>query len=225
MFEQTPADEFLSELADLHAMILDVLDSPRKAQWHWPSFYLLYVDMDRLAGVLTRVEYMFVPPFSRSTESLRDEEGVADDNALFALLDRQQKEILGWLFKMYRYTGASSMNPAAHARLGAHVHPKSGWYQTFMRDYRSGIVTPDGTALHRVALPVNVGGTSERINDITASCMLRRQSFDMSTPAARAALGHATDEARSRLGMVQAAMTAFLTAHCTLSDLLHPCSH
>lgn len=63
MFEQTPAHEFLLELADLHALILDVLDSPRKAQWHWPSFYLLYVDMDRLARVLTRVGYMFALAF------------------------------------------------------------------------------------------------------------------------------------------------------------------
>lgn len=108
---------------------------------------------------------------------------------------------------------------------GAHVHPKSGWYQTFVRDYRSGIVTPDGTTLHRVALSVDVGAASERIDDITARCMLRRQSFETSTPEARAALERATDEAQSRLGIVQAAMTEFLSADCTLPDLLHPCSH
>lgn len=225
MFEQTPAHEFLSELADMHDLILDVLNSPRKAQWHWPSYYLFYVDMDRLAGLLTRVGYVFEPPLAHCAEAPPHAKRVANDNALFTLLDRQQKEIVGWLFKMCRYVEASPVNPAVHARLSAHVHPKSGWYQTFMRDYRSGIVTADGTALHRVALPVDVDVAGERIDSITASCMLRRQSFDISTPAARAALGRATDEARSRLGTVQAAMTEFLTAHCTLSDLLHPCSH
>lgn len=225
MFEQTPAHEFLSDMADLHALILDVLDSPRKAQWHWPTYYLLYVDMDRLAGLLRRVGDVFEPPFAHFGEPATVEEHVANDNALFALLDKQQKEIVGWLFQMYRYTGTPPMNPAVRTRLGAHVHPKSGWYQTFMREYRSGVVTADGIALHRVALPIDLGAADERIDDITANCMLRRQSFDISTPAARAALARATDEAQSRLGRVQAAMTEFLTAHCTLADLLHPCSH
>jgi len=225
MLEQTPAHEFLSELADLHALILGVLDSPRKAQWHWPSYYLLYVDMDRLAGLLGRVRHVFEPPFAHFGEPPTVEAHVADDNALFALLDKQQKEIVGWLFQMYRYTGTPPMNPAARTRLGAHVHPKSGWYQTFMREYRAGVVTADGNTLHRVALPIDLGAADGRIDDLTADCMLRRQSFDISTPAARAALARAVDEAQSRLGKVQAAMTAYLTAHCTLADLLHPCSH
>jgi len=225
MLEQTPAHEFLSELADLHALILGVLDSPRKAQWHWPSYYLLYVDMDRLAGLLRRVRHVFEPPFAHFAEPPSVEALVADDNALFALLDKQQKEIVGWLFQMYRYTGTPPMNPAARTRLGAHVHPKSGWYQTLMRECHAGVVTADGNTLHRVALPIDLGAADGRIDDLTADCMLRRQSFDISTPAARAALARAVDEAQSRLGKVQAAMTAYLTAHCTLADLLHPCSH
>lgn len=225
MPEQTSAHEFLTELADLHAMILGVLDSPRKAHWHWPSFYLLYVDMDRLGGLLTRVKHALEPPFAHLGKQPAFEENVEDVNALFALLDKKQKAILGWLFQMYRYTGTSPMNPEARSRLGAHVHPKSGWYQTFVREYRSGIVTTDGNTLQRIALPVDPGALHAQIDHSSASCMLRHQSFDISTPTARAALSHATDVALSRLGMVQAAMTAFLKAHCRLEDLLHPCSH
>lgn len=225
MFEQTYAHEFLSELADLHALILDVMDSPRKAQWHWPTYYLLYVDMDRLAGLLRQIADVLEPPFGHLSEPPTVEEHEAHYNALFARLDKQQKAIVGWLFQIYRYTGPHSLNPAAHARVGAHVHPKSGWYQTFMREYRSGVVTTDGNTLHRVSLPIDLGATDARIDDNTASCMLRHQSFDISTPAARVALARATNEAQSQLGKIQAAMTAFLSTQCTLADLLYPCSH
>ena len=223
--EQTPAHDFLSELPDYAGLILDVLDSPRKSSWHWPSYYLLYVYVDRLAGMLARVRYVFEPPFAGFGESITLKERTADANTLFALLDKQQKAIMNWLFQMYRYSRADPDNPATHKRLGAHVHPKSGWYQTFMREYRSGLVTVDGASLQRVALAIDPAAADERIDQVTACCLLRHQSFDMGTPAATAALAQATDEAAKRLGKVQARMTAFLTDHCTLADLLHPCSH
>jgi hypothetical protein len=223
--EHTPAHEFLSELGDINAFILDVLNSPRKAQWHWPSYYLLYVDVDRLAGLLVRVRHLFEPPFEGFGEQATTEEFVESGNELFDLLDKQQKAVIRWLFQMVRYTRPNATDPAAHERLKAHVHPKSGWYQTFMGEYRAGVLAADGKVLQRTALPIVQGATGERIDDITARCMLRQQSFDISTPAARLALAQTTDELQVRLGKVSAAMTAFLLANCTLSDLLHPYSH
>jgi hypothetical protein len=223
--DYTPAHEFLSELGDINAFILDALNSPRKAQWHWPSYYLLYVDVDRLASLLVRVKYLFRPPFEQPGEPPAAEERVADANELFAQIDRLQKAVVQWLFQMYRYTDANPADPAGHRRLGAHVHPKSGWYQTFMSDFCSGVLAADGNTLQRVALPIDAGTVGERIDNITARCMLRQQVFDLGSPAAREALAHATDEAQSRLGRVIGTMTAFLAANCDIADLLHPCSH
>lgn len=223
--EYTPAHEFLAELGDINAFILDVLDSPRKAQWHWPSYYLFYVDVDRLAGLLERAKYLFDPSFQQFGEPPAVEEFVVAANELFALLDGQQKAVVRWLFQMYRYTGINLAAPAAHGRLGAHVNPKSGWYQTFMSDFRSGVVTTDGSTLQRVALPINPGAAGEPIDNMTAGCMLRRQAFDIGSPAVRAALVRATAEVRSRLGEVMGTMTTCLAANCSMADLLHPCSH
>jgi hypothetical protein len=223
--EYTPAHEFLAELGDINAFILNVLDSPRKAQWRWTSFYRLYIDVDRLAGLLVRVNRIFRPPFEEFGGVPAVEELVASHNELFAMLDEQQKTVVQWLFQMYRYTGSNPTYPAVHESLKAHVHPKSGWYQTFMSEYRSGVLAADGNMLRRTVLPIDPGATSVPIDGTTAMCMLRQQSFDISTPAARLALARATDEVQSRLGKVGAAMTAFLAANCTLSDLLHPCSH
>lgn len=214
----------MSELGDINALILDVLDSPRKAQWHWPSYYLLYVDLDRLDNLLARVKYVFELSFGALGEPQTVAERVADDNALFALLDNQQKAVINGLFQMYRYTGPNPADPAAHKRLGAHVHPKSGWYQTFMDEYRSGVVAADSNTLRRVALPIDQAATGVRIDNIAAGCMLRRQVFDTSTRDGKSALAHATGEVRKQIGKVLDPMKAFLAAHCTVPDLLHPFS-
>ena len=223
--QTTSADEFLSELGGISALILDVLDCPRKAQWHWPSCYLLYVDLDRLDGLLVQVQYMLQPPFDSIGEQPPLDERVRDDNALFEQLDTQLKAIVTRLFPMYRSTGANPANPAARERLGAHLHPKSGWYQTFLDEYCSGAVTRDGDTLQRVALPIDPTAAGEHIDNTSARCMLRHQSFDLSTPTARSSLAHATAEVRTRLRNVLAAMTAYLAANCTMTDLLHPRSH
>lgn len=223
--DYTPAHEFLADIGDINALILDVLNSPRRAQWHWPSYYLLYVDVDRLAGLLTRVHHLFDGTFDAFGDQPTLDERVRSYNDLFALLDKQQKAVLQWLFQMTRYTRPDPIDPAVHARVNAHVHPKSGWYQTFICEYRAGVLTADGNTLQRTALPVAPSMSCERIDHITATCMLRHQAFDISTPAARLALAQATNGVQSRLGKVSATMTAFLVEHCTLTDLLHPCSH
>lgn len=223
--EYTNPNQFLSELADITNFIVDVLDSPKKSAWHWPSYYLLYVDVDRLSRLLVRLRYGFEPPSAVFDEPSDLEERVADDNALFALIDKRQRAVVSWLFQMYRRTAANPADPKAHKRLGAHVHPKSGWYEVFMREYCSGVVSNDGNTLQCVVLPIDRSAEAQRIDDITADCMLRHQSFDISKPSARAAMAQATGEALSRLGKVQAAMTCDLSKHCTIADLLHPCSH
>jgi hypothetical protein len=64
MTTYTPAQEFLSEVYEINSFIDDIISCPRKSGWHWPSFYLLYVDVDRLATTLTKTERFFGPPLT-----------------------------------------------------------------------------------------------------------------------------------------------------------------
>lgn len=223
MMAHTPAQEFLSEVREINSFVDDILSCPRKSDWHWPSFYLLYVDADRLAMALTRTEHFFGPPLFDSSAPT-SEELVADSRAVLGAVGRHQKAIFAWLYPMSRRVVRDPDNAALHARLDAHLHPKSGWHQEFLAQYDAGTFSPDGTSLLRTVLPILAEAPYERVDHITANCMLRRQSFDVSTPEARKALADATREAAQTLGGIAARMQAYLLAHCKLEDLLYPCS-
>lgn len=44
----TYAGELFREIRDIDSMILDMISTPKTEMWHWPSYYLFYVDVDRL---------------------------------------------------------------------------------------------------------------------------------------------------------------------------------
>lgn len=223
MMAHTPAQSFLSEVREINGFIDDILSCPRKSDWHWPSFYLLYVDADRLAMALARTEHVFGPPLFASPVPTNAE---PTENSLAVLgeVGRHQKAIFARLYPMSRRIIRLPDNAALHARLEAHLHPKSGWHQEFLAQYDAGALSPDGTSLLRTVLPILAEPPYERIDHITASCMLRRQRFDVSTPEARKALADATREAAQTLGGIAARMQACFLAHCKFEDLLYPCS-
>lgn len=221
----TPAHAFLDEIVDINAFITDAIACSKRSSWHWPSFYLMYVEVDRLLGLITRVGYHFESPSAGFGEPPTTAESADDANVLFAQLARHQKAVVRWLFQMSRYTRPSEDNPALHRRLDAHVHPKSGWTQVFMQDYQAGVISTDGKTLTRTVLPAARAPCAERIDHISAACMLQHQQFDLGAPGMEKALAQAAHHAASRLGKIAAAMHGHLVEHCTIHDLMHPSSH
>jgi hypothetical protein len=224
MTNDTPPRLFLSEIGDIAGFIDDIVACPRKESWHWPSFYLLYVDVDRLAGTLARIGCVFDAPVQDASDPVMAEAFVADGNALLAELGQRHKAIVRWVWPLARHIRPCPDDPVPRARLDAHVHPKSGWYQTFFAAYDAGTLAPDGRTLARTVLPALAAPVHDRIDDVTADCMLQRQTFDTGTLDARLALAHATRQAAARLGSIAARMHDYLMAHCELKDLMHPCS-
>jgi hypothetical protein len=224
MITYTGTAEFLSETHEINGFIDDIISCPRKISWHWPSFYLLYVDVDRLAMALMRTEHLLRSPRPDSPMHTSIEELVEDTNAILCEVGNRQKAIFRWFYRMSRNITYSAEVTALHARLDAHVHPKSGWYQEFFAQYDAGIVSVDGRTLSRIVLPILTAPPYERIDEFTASCMLRRQTFDFASPEERIELANATKQASVNLGQIAARMQAYLVEYCKLEDLLHPCS-
>lgn len=223
MTDMTAPGEFLHELGDINGFIADLLACPRKPGWHWPSFYLLYVEVDRLSMLLMRLRYLFASP-SVGADDPSPGDIAKDIHGLLQKISQRQKAIVGSLWQMYRETKPTAALQALHDRVGAHVHPKSGWYQTFMRRYGSDEVSSDNLLLMRTALPIDTRPSDERIDFPSAECMLRCQSFDVGTARARLDLACAVQAAGERVGAVLAPMGKHLLRHCRIDDLLHPCS-
>ncbi|RLM52788.1 hypothetical protein DVK02_15950, partial [Halobellus sp. Atlit-31R] len=200
-----------------------ILACPRKSDWHWPSFYLLYVDVDRLAMALMRTEHFFGPPLFEGSPAPTGEELLEASRAVLGEVGKHQRAIFGWLYPMSRRIVRDDSNAVVHARLYAHLHPKSGWCQAFLSHYDAGALSGDGQRLVRTVLPILTEPPYERpgYGDFT----LRHQSFEAHTPEALAALAAATRHAAQALGRISARMSACLLAHCRIDDLLHPCSH
>lgn len=217
MTAPTSPQEFLCEIGGLSGLVDDLLASPINSHWHWPSYYLMYVDVDRLLGLIGQAGRLFDAPCADVDEA----------NELFAALGQRQKSIVRWLWQMSRHTAPVGEQPGEQvrrARLRAHVHPKSGWHQTFMQTYSCGVVSADGQALARIVLPTDPGPSGERLSFLDAECMMLQQSFDIGTLESRLALAHAAGEAERRLAKTVAAMSAFLSRNCRIEDLLHPSS-
>lgn len=220
----TPAQDFLCEVADLAGFIDDVLAMPRGSRWHWPSYYLFYVEVDRLAGLLMRIRWQFDSPCPGLAEPSSAQEDADSANALFALLGKCQRALVDGLSHMSRNTRTATGNTAAQARLEAHVRPKSGWYQLFRERHCAGRMSADGLDLQRAVLGADAGSSRHHIAYQAAECMLRHQSFDLAQPGARAALAQAAGQAEARLGRTLAAMGTLLVAHCTIENLRYPSS-
>lgn len=225
MTTPTPASEFLSEIHEINGFIDDILACPRKSDWHWPSFYLLYVDVDRLAMALMRTERFFGPPLFEGSRAPTSEELAEDSRAVLGEVGKHQKAIFGRLYPMSRRIVRNEDNARLHERLHAYLHPKTDWHQTFLTQYDAGALSSDGQRLLRTVLPILAEAHDERPVHAAVDDTPRHQSFEAGTPEARAALAEATRHAAEALGRISARMSACLVTHCRIEDLLHPCSH
>jgi hypothetical protein len=220
----TPAQDFMCEVADLAGFVDDVLAMPRGSRWHWPSYYLFYVEVDRLEGLLMRTRWLFEWPCASLMEPPTAQEEADSANELFAQIDKRQQAIVDWLSQMWRNTRTVTERTAAHERMEAHFHPKSGWYQLFRERHCTGRMSADGATLERTVLGIDARSSRDHIPYSSAECMIRYQSFDLGAPGTKAALVHAAEHAKTRLGQTLAAMGTLLIGHCTIEDLLHPSS-
>lgn len=224
MNDTTTAHAFLAETGDIAGLIADLLDCGKGPGWHWPSFYLLYVELDRLSMLLMRMGHLLGASDGPGDGPHAMAEYAHNASDLLAMIERRQKTIVGSLWQLHRATRPAPEQQVRHDRVGAHVHPKSGWYQAYMRDQSSSAARADARALVRIVLPVDRAAGGERIDAVSAECMLARQSFDIGTAQARLALAQANDAAARRVGALLALMGAQLRMHCRIEDLLHPSS-
>jgi len=119
------------EMRALNEFILEQISSPGTARWHWPSYYLLYVDLDRMARLVRRAGELFVPertgrPFVPQGEcDLRPDEFAARVNETFADMQKIQLSIVGWLWEISRNTMTVVEDKMLWQRMRARFHPKS----------------------------------------------------------------------------------------------------
>ncbi|QOL48498.1 hypothetical protein [Massilia litorea] len=225
----TAPDEILREVRDLHQFILALLASPDKTRWHWPSYYLLYVDMDRMAWRLrgTRTVFADEPLFGKAAGFAAGPRPVAGqaeavDDA-FADLGKAQGSIVGRLWHMSRNTLTVIEDKQLRQRMRAHLHPKSEWYQVFRSDYCPGRVSADGRTLERSILKTDPE-PPDRIHDLGETNLHVHQTFDIGTDAARNLLAQAVARVEDEHARVSRAMADCFLAHCSLEALLHPSS-
>lgn len=225
----TAADDILCELTDLHQLILELLASPGNTKWHWPSYYLLYVDMDRMAWRIrsTRTVFANEPPFARVTgladapRSIAEQvEAIGDAFAEFA---KVQRSIVDRFWHISRNTLTVIENHTLRQRMRAHFHPKSAWYQVFRSDYCPGRISPDGRTLERTILKLDPE-PSGRIHDLGEKNLYSHQCFDIGTEAARTLVAQALGRVEEEHARVGRAMADFFVAHCSVEQLLHPSS-
>ena len=215
MMTYTPADEILRELRDLHQFINELLASPDKASWHWPSYYLLYVDMDRMAWRIRAAKTVFEEePATGQAEWV---------DSAFAEFGNTQRSIVSWLWQISRNLATVVEDRTLRQRLRAHFQPKSEWYQVFRSDYCPGRVSTDGKTLERTILKTDPA-PPDRIHDLGEKNLYARQCFDIGTSAARTSLAQAIARVEEEHAQVERAMTAFFLAHCSIDKLLHPSS-
>jgi hypothetical protein len=218
----TPAQDFMCEVADLAGFIDDVLAMPRGSRWHWPSYYLFYAEVDRLQGLLMRTRWLFEPPCASLGQPSTAQEGAESANELFAQLGQRQQAVVDWLSQMWRNTRTGTERTAAHERMEAHFHPKSGWNQLFRKRHCTGRMSADGAMLERAVLGIDADSSRDHIPYSSAECMIRYQLFDLGAPGTKQVLVHAVEHARKRIGQTFAAVGMLLVGHCTIEDLLPP---
>jgi hypothetical protein len=220
----TAPEEFLREISDINLFILDLIASPRRTTWHWPSYYLLYVDADRMGWLIQQAGNLVGSPLEGVGNPHRVEQRVEGTNEFFDTLRKRQESIVQWLWPLARHTNLQVEHSASRERLHAHVHPKSDWYETFMRDFCPGRVSLDGLVLERTVLLTDPATECDRFSHVDGRGLLQRQSFDLSTGQARLALSRAVCNAGIEHGKVCRAMKDFFIEHCAITDLVHPAS-
>jgi hypothetical protein len=221
----TPPGAMLDEVRAVHGWVRELVATPHTVRWHWPTFYLLYVDLDQLSGLLERIAASLEPeplalPGSEAQALSRRERADWVEEAC-APLGAALASLIHRLWGVSRDTLCHLEDAALRERLRAHLQPKSEWYQAFRSDYAPGRATPDGAVLERNVLVADPAPRG-RIHD--PGPLLRHQRFDIGTQGARAALAQAVRDVGAEQAEVWKTMKELLLAHCRIEDLVYPSS-
>jgi hypothetical protein len=229
MTSYTPPSGIFQDIRAIDELILELVSHPGKARWHWPSYYLLYVDMDRMAWLIRHAGDALSRERPALSPSLEDEEGPTLEeyaecvSGTFDDVWKMQKSIVGRLFQISRGMMTVIEDKTLQWRARAHFYPKSAWYQALYDDYCPGKVSADGRVLERVILTMD-RDPPQRIEDLGAPGLLHHQRFDIGTSEARASLQRAVREVGAEHAKTWATMKDHFLAHCTVQDLIHPSS-
>ncbi|MFN3789271.1 hypothetical protein [Massilia sp.] len=224
MIEPTQASEVFREIRELDELLLQLVASPDAVDWHWPGYYQLYVQVDRMGWSIQSAARAVGHTSSIIADAIPDGTHVAAANAALDALGKNYMAVLGWLWQHARGMSSVIKEPRLKAILRAHLHPKSGWYQACFAQYCAGRISPDGARLERTILLLEPS-PPERIDQaVDETYLLRRQLFDIGAEDKRRALALASDEVQDMHARATDAMRRHLLAHCHIGDLAHPSS-
>lgn len=219
----TDPHAFLRELRELDAQIQQLIMSPAAVCWHWPSYYLLYVDIDRMGWLLRRLGTALgdrdgaVPAFTPFNE--RDAQGI---DGLFTSYAQLYKSVLRHLWQIARGTSSVIQDAGVRGPLRAHLHPKSAWYRAFLTHYQPGQLSLAEGQIARVMLLIDPRTAEDRIDEIDTREVVQPQVFDVSTLEARHALVRSVQDTEELHSGLNRKMTNFFRQYCTIDALLHP---
>lgn len=215
-----PSDLF-REIGQIHDLIGELARSERTAILHWPTYYLLYVDIDRIGWDLGSVGRCMTAPLAGHTQ--RDDADMAEAAAsCCASLHKRVKSIVNFLQRWASHSMLVKIgDDDLKHRLHSHFRLKSAWRDLFLERYCAGRIAPDGMTFERTVLLLDPQ-PSYRMQDVHERELLHHQRFDLtSTPAA---LADAVTRVQRQVGDAQAAMMRRFAGQCRIEDLLHPSS-
>ncbi len=216
---------FLCELRELDTHIQQLLASPSTVCWHWPSYYLLYVDIDRMAAALHRIGTALG---ARAGAALPlapfDAKDARSVDGMFMTYAQLYKSLLRHVWQITRGHSSVVHDKRLRKVLGAHLHPKSAWYRELQVRYQAGQLVLDPEQLGRVILLMDPSTTEDRIDDTDTTRFVQHQLFDLGTHEARHALVQSVRDTEQLHSELNRKMTAFFKQHCSIDALLHPCS-
>lgn len=217
----TDPDELFRELGQIHELIREIASSDRTSIRHWPTFYLLYTEVDRIGWDIGSVGRCVTEPLTGHAEPC-DTDRAEAAACCCARLHKRVKTIGGWL---ERWASSSLLitigDDDLKDRLHSHFRLKSAWRDLFMEKYCAGRIMQDGMVLERTVLLLHAQ-PGYRMQGVHESDLLHYQRFDLASGSA--ALAKAVTRVQGLVGTAQAAMMRRFTEQCRIEDLLHPSS-
>lgn len=216
----TPPQELFRELTDLGNLIFSMLTGAHVAVKRWPTYYMVYVEFDRLCREIHQTTAYLARGFIEPDGKVSSEriEGV---NACLFRVDGHLRTLVDLLARIERHGLVSHGKPALKKIVDQHFSPRSTWYPAFQENYCSGRVSRDGRVLQRHVLFVDPYPAFGVI-DIGAG-LVERQTFELVSEQSRILLGRTAQSVQARLNQVYAALGDFFVDRCpSVSELLHP---
>lgn len=139
----TPVAELFREINDVHCWMMDLFQSDFQVK-HWPTFYLLYVDVDRLPwelqGAADSVLHPLMPRYGPD-----DFDCIEAVDLMFQRVQQRFTDIVLQLGAIVLNTQIASIGDAAlRLRIKAHLRQKSDWRLTFRDQYCAGRIVDEG---------------------------------------------------------------------------------